>query len=146
MKNLKTIFVAVLATISSWFGVLAIPIIVLICLNITDYITGIVAGPFRGQQISSYKGFRGIAKKVCMWLLIAVGGVIDWLLIYAGQTVGIDIKFKYAIASVVAIWLICNELISILENIKDIGVPMPGWLLKITTNIKSQVDNKVDQQ
>lgn len=145
MKEFKAIFIAVLTAISSWLGILAIPIIVLVGLNITDYITGIVASKYRGQAISSYVGFRGIAKKICMWLLVAVGGVVDWLILYAGGTIGIDIKFKFVVACVVAIWLIANEIISILENIKDIGAPLPSWLLKITTNIKSQVDKKMDE-
>ena len=144
MKEIKAFFVLVFGALSSWFGVLAIPMLILIALNITDYITGICASKYRGQQISSYIGFRGIAKKVCMWLLVAVGGVIDWLLIYAGGAVGIDIKFNYAVASIVCVWVICNEIISILENIKDIGVLMPDWLIKITMNIKTQVDLKVD--
>ena len=144
MKEIKLFFVAIFATLSSWLGILAIPILVLVGLNVTDYITGIVASKYRGQKITSYKGFRGIAKKVCMWLLVAIGGVLDWLIMYAGDTIGIDFKFKFVIACVVAVWLICNELISILENIKDIGAPLPGWLIKITKNIKTQVDNKMD--
>ena len=144
MKEIKLFFVAIFATLSSWLGILAIPMLVLVGLNVTDYITGIVASKYRGQKITSYKGFRGIAKKVCMWLLVVVGGVLDWLIMYAGDTIGIDIKFKFVIACVVAVWLICNELISILENIKDIGAPLPGWLIKITKNIKTQVDNKMD--
>lgn len=146
MKEIKAVFVAIIATLSSWLGILFIPLVVLIGLNITDYITGIVASKYRGQAISSYIGFRGIAKKICMWLLVAVGGVLDWLILYAGSTVGINIKFKFMIACVVAIWLICNEIISVLENIKDIGAPLPSWLLKITQNIKSQVDKKADEE
>lgn len=144
MKEVKAIIIAVLTAISSWFGILAIPIFVLVALNVTDYITGLTASKYRGQAISSYVGFRGIAKKVCMWLLVGLGGVIDWLIMYAGKTIGIDIKFKFVVACVVAIWLICNELISILENIKDIGAPLPDWLVKITSNIKSQVDTKMN--
>lgn len=145
MKEIKAFFVAAFAVLSSWLGILAVPFLVLVGLNVTDYITGLAASKYRGQPISSYKGLRGIIKKICMWLLVAVGGVLDWLLMYAGETVGIDIKFKFMIACVVAIWLICNEIISILENIKDIGAPLPSWLMKITQNIKSQVDNKVSE-
>lgn len=145
MKEIKAFFVVIFATLSAWLGILAIPMLVLVGLNITDYITGICASKYRGQQITSYKGFRGIAKKVCMWLLVAIGGVLDWLIMYAGDTIGIDIKFKFVIACVVAVWLICNELISILENIKDIGAPLPAWLIKITKNIKTQVDKKMEQ-
>ena len=48
------------------------------------------------------------------------------------------------IACVVAVWLILNEIISILENLKDIGVPMPDFLVKMTKNLKSQIEAKAD--
>jgi phage-related holin len=48
------------------------------------------------------------------------------------------------VASLVAVWLICNEIISILENISDIGVAMPPFLLKLAGNLKSQVESKTN--
>jgi phage-related holin len=48
------------------------------------------------------------------------------------------------VACFVALWLICNEIISILENIADIGVDLPPFLLKIVKNLKSQVESKAD--
>ena len=41
--------------------------------NVIDYITGLMASDRRGKEITSYKGLRGIRKKVCMWLLVVVG-------------------------------------------------------------------------
>lgn len=38
------------------------------------------------------------------------------------------------------VWIICNEIISILENIKDIGAPVPPFLLPLLKNLKSQVE------
>ena len=46
------------------------------------------------------------------------------------------------ILSIVAIWIICNEIISILENIKDMGVAIPAFLLPIVEHVKSQVEDK----
>lgn len=43
---------------------------------------------------------------------------------------------------VVAVWLIVNEIISILENMIDIGVEMPPFLLPLVKNIKNQVEEK----
>lgn len=145
MKEIKAVFVAAFAVLSSWLGILAVPVLVLVGLNLIDYITGLAASRYRGQKLSSYKGLRGIIKKICTWLLVAIGGVLDWLLMYAGETVGIDVEFRFVTACVVTIWLICNEIISILENIKDIGAPLPPWLMKIAQNIKSQVDNEVGE-
>ena len=79
-----------------------------------------------------------------MWLLVVVGVIVDTLLQYAGETVGITIPFTFLIACVVAIWLVCNELISILENISDIGVTLPPFLQPIVSNLKQQVENKAE--
>ena len=63
-----------------------------------------------------------------MWLLVVVGAVIDQLLLYASQTAGITLPFTFLVACIVAIWIICNEIISILENIKDMGGAIPAFL------------------
>lgn len=106
--------------------------------------TGLMASTYRSQDINSYKSIRGIMKKVCMWLLVVVGAVIDQLLLYASQTAGITLPFTFLVACIVAIWIICNEIISILENIKDMGVAIPGFLLPIVEHVKSQVEDKAD--
>ena len=50
--------------------------------------------------------------------------------------------FSFLIACIVAIWIICNELISILENIQDAGVNLPPFLIPIVKNIKKQTEDK----
>ena len=123
-------------------GILAIPVLLLVTCNLIDYFTGVAASKFRKQQIDSYKGIRGIAKKICMWLLVGVGVIVDQLLSYSAGVIGITLPFTFLVACVVAIWLICNEIISILENINDIGVTLPPFLQPIVSNLKSQVEHK----
>jgi toxin secretion/phage lysis holin len=142
MNKIKVFFTAFFSALVGWLGILAIPVLVLVICNVIDYITGLVASKYRGQQIDSYKGFRGIAKKICMWLLVAIGAMIDWLIIYAGNTIGITIPVNFLIACIVAIWLIANEIISILENVVDIGAPIPPFLVPLVKNIKKQVEDK----
>jgi toxin secretion/phage lysis holin len=143
LTKTKAVFTAVVGVLASWLGELAVPMLVLVICNLIDYVTGLAAASKRGQKISSYRGIQGIAKKVCMWLLVAVGAVLDWLLAYAGDKLGMTIHLPMLIASLVAVWLICNELISILENIGDIGVPLPGFLGKLVSMLKSKVDAQV---
>lgn len=140
LKTAKAICIAAFGLLSSWLGVLAIPVYVLVSCNIMDYITGLAAAHRRNQKVSSYVGVLGIAKKVCMWLLIAVGAVVDWLLMYCGSQLGFEIHLPMLAASLVAVWLIINEIISILENIGDIGVPLPGFLTKIVQGLKSKIE------
>lgn len=144
MKRVKEISVTVGALLASWLGILYVPMLILIACNIIDYITGLCAAKYRSEAISSYKSFRGIAKKICMWLLVAIGAMLDWLLSYAVGTAGISIGLNFVVASVAAVWLIANEIISILENIRDIGTPLPPFLMKIAENAKKSAENKGD--
>ena len=67
---------------------------------------------------------------------------MDVLINYAGQYVGLSIKLPFVVATIVAVWLICNEIISILENLLDIGVAMPPFLMPLAKMIKGQVEDK----
>ena len=140
---IKAVFTAIFAFLSSLLGVLAVPVILMVASNIIDYATGLMASKYREEDINSYKSIRGIIKKVSMWLLVIVGAIIDQLLIYTANTVGISMPFTFLVACVVAIWIICNEIISILENIKDMDVNIPTFLEPLIKNIKSQVEDKV---
>ena len=146
MDKIKVMCSGVFGVIMGFLGALAVPVILLVLCNIIDYVTGLAASKYRGQQISSYKGIRGIQKKICMWLLICVGAIVDQLIVYACAQASLIVPFEFAIACVVAIWLICNEVISILENIKDIGVNLPPFLNKLMVNIKSQIEEKTNNE
>lgn len=142
MEKIKILFTTVLSVIMSWLGILAIPVFIMVGCNFIDYITAIPAAKNRKEAINSQKGMRGIIKKVCMWLLVVVGAMMDTLINYASQYIGLSIKLPFIVATVVAVWIICNEIISILENMLDIGVDLPPFLLPLVKNIKKQVENK----
>lgn len=143
--EIKMLIITIFGALTSFLGVLAVPIYILVCANLIDYCTGVYASKSRGQMISSYAGIKGIVKKICMWLLIIVGVMIDDLIIYSASTVGVNVPFTFLIACVVAIWLCANEIISILENIGDIlGEDMPKFLLPLVKNIRSQVEEKIN--
>lgn len=142
MDRIKAIVVVIWSIIMSALGILAIPVLLLVSCNLIDYITGLMASRYRNQKMDSYKSIRGITKKICMWLLVGVGVIVDQLLSYSADVAGITLPFTFLVACVVAIWLICNEIISILENINDIGVTLPPFLQPIVSNLKSQVEKK----
>lgn len=144
MDTVKKIFIGIGSMLSSWLGILYVPMIILVTCNIIDYVTGLCAAKYREESINSYKSLRGIAKKICMWLLVGIGALLDWLLNFAVNQVGISFSLHFFIGSVAAVWLIANEIISILENMKDIGAPLPPFLMKIAENIKSQAEKKAD--
>ena len=146
IDKLKLVFVSFFTTIHLFLGVLAVPFYILVGCNIVDYITGIIASVYRGEKVSSNVGYRGIAKKICMWLLVAVGYVLDYLIITFGSNIGINLEFKCLIAVAVVLWLLVNELISILENISDIGTPLPPFLLKVTQLLKSKTEEVFENE
>lgn len=141
---IKAIFTAAFAFLSSLLGILAIPVVLMVICNIIDYVTGLMASQYRDEDINSYKSIKGIFKKVGMWLLVVVGAIMDQLLLYASDTLGIALPFTFLVACVVAIWIICNELISILENIQDMGINIPAFMEPIVRHIKTQVEKEAD--
>lgn len=84
------------------------------------------------KEISSATGFRGIAKKVFIMVLVAVGHVLDTRVIGDGTVC----------RSAVIGFYIANEGISILENSGKIGLPLPEKLL----NVLEQLKNKDSKQ
>lgn len=143
LTEAKLTVTAVLAGVTGWLGTLSIPVYILVGLSVADYLTGLVAAPYRGETRSSAKGYRGIVKKICIWLLVALGATVDTLLAYTASTVGVALPFHFTVASAVAIWLICNELVSILENIGDIGVALPGFLMTLVRWVQESTQQKV---
>ncbi|MBS7005718.1 MAG: phage holin family protein [Enterocloster clostridioformis] len=142
MDKVKAAFVAAFSMIFGWLGILAVPVLILAGLNFTDYITGILASKRRNELVTSDKGLWGIVKKIGMWILVGLGWAMDVLINYASQYVGLSIKLPFVVATIVAVWLICNEIISILENLLDIGVAMPPFLMPLAKMIKGQVEDR----
>ena len=143
MDKVKATVIAALSVLMSWLGILAIPVFLLVGCNLIDYVTGLVAAKYRQDGgISSYKSIRGIFKKIGMWLLIIVGSFMDILIQYAVECVGLGLTVPFVVATVVAVWLVVNEIISILENLMDIGVNMPPVLMPVVKYIKKQVEDK----
>ncbi len=81
-----------------------------------------------------------------MWLLVCVGVLVDAFIINYGGRLGLAVPSLFIISCLVASWLFVNELISILENMVDIGVKMPPFLLPLVKNIKSKVEAQAEAE
>ena len=143
MKEFKLFFISIGTAISSFFGALFVPILIMVACNTLDFITGIINAKLKGESITSKAFYRGIVKKVCMWLLVVVGVLIDETLKYSLEQFGIALPFSFLVACVVAVWIICNEFLSILENLDQIGIPMPAFLKKLVRYLQHQTENKI---
>ena len=76
---LKTAFTVVLAGLSSYFGMLTQPLLVLFFAMVLDYLTGMTKA-YIFSQLSSRIGVKGILKKLCYMAMVAVGAGVDYLL------------------------------------------------------------------
>lgn len=137
-----TISVAIGALVS-YFNVILIPVSVLLIVMIVDYLTGMTSAYKRGF-LKSKIGLLGILKKVSYLVLVAVGGVVDYLICSGLATAGFDFGITYCCGLIVCVWLIINELISILENLAELGTPIPKFLISIVHKLKDSVDNDTD--
>lgn len=144
MKNvIQTVFAGALGALAAYFNVLLIPLIVLVAVMLIDYVTGMAGATFTGQ-INSRIGVMGIVKKAGYIALVAVGMVVDYLISSALVKIGIDFQLTYCFGMIITIWLIINELISILENLGELKIPLPGFLVRTIKNLKGKVEDKTE--
>ena len=140
-KGIQAIASAALAAFAVYMGALAVPIIVLMAMMIIDYLSG-MAVAWSQNNLSSKIGAKGILKKVGYMALIVVAMGVDYL-IYSGIAVAnIEVGYNMWFGLLVAVWLIINEMISILENLSKLGVPIPEFLTKIIKRLKSTAEGE----
>lgn len=146
MKDIiHVLFAAALGALAAYFNVLLIPLCVMAVVMLLDYISGMTAA-WATKVLNSRVGVLGIVKKIGYIALVAVGMVVDYLLTAALSSVGISLPFNYCFGLMVTIWLIINELISILENLDRIGIPLPGFLVKIVNRLKDNVETMTKEE
>lgn len=134
-KSIQAGLAVAAAWLSASFGALIVPIVILIVTIIIDYCTG-MAVAWNSSDLSSKRGIKGIVKKVLYFVLVAVGMVVDWSIMYWLSTFGAGEVYKFSFGALVAFWLIMNELISILENLEALKVPVPKFLTKVIKRLK----------
>lgn len=102
-------------------------IIALVAMVAIDYITGIIKAAMQGK-LSSLVGFKGLLKKVAIFLLVAVGVMVDKIIPATNEAVRNAVIFFY----------IANEGLSILENAGELGLPLPAALKKSLEKMKDK--------
>lgn len=126
-KLLQTITATVCAFCGFLWGELDGLLYALIAFMALDYLTGLAVAWLR-KELSSEVGFRGIAKKVFILALVAVGHILD-VHVLGGSSV---------CRSAVIGFYLANEGISILENAGNIGLPLPKKLVEVLQQLKSK--------
>ncbi|MBE6069715.1 MAG: phage holin family protein [Oscillospiraceae bacterium] len=144
-NTLKAVIAVTLAGAMTYLRELAIPVAILALVMAVDYISGMVRAWVK-SELSSRVGIIGIVKKVSYLLGVVVAIVADWVVMTAAAKIGVDFGGFYFFGLLVTVWLILNECISILENISEIGVPLPAFLLKLIEKLKKTVEDAGDQK
>ena len=144
-KGIQAIISAALAAFAVYMGALAVPIIVLMVMMIIDYLSGMSVAWSEGT-LSSKVGAKGIVKKVGYMALIVVAMGVDYL-IYSGiAAADINVGYNMWFGLLVAVWLIINEMISILENLSKVGVPVPKFLITIIEKLKISTEKGTERE
>jgi len=86
----------------------------LVVFVVVDYITGVMCA-INDKTLSSSVGFRGICRKVLIFLLVGIANILDVQVIGTGSVLRTAVIFFY----------ISNEGISLLENAGHLGLPIP---------------------
>ena len=139
--GIQAVISAALAAFAAYLGALAVPIVVLLVMMVIDYLSGMAAAWAQGV-LSSKVGAKGIIKKVGYMALIVVAMGVDYLICSGISAASLDIGYNMWFGLLVAVWLIINEMISILENLDRLDVPIPGFLRAIVRKLKISADGK----
>ena len=101
----------------------------LIAFVVIDYITGVMCA-VADHSLSSEVGFKGIAKKVLIFLLVGIGHILDSQVIGSGSVLRTAVIFFY----------ISNEGVSLVENAAHLGLPIPAKLKDVLEQLHDRAE------
>ena len=99
-----------------------------------DYITGVMCA-ISDKTLSSEVGFRGICRKVLIFLLVGIGNIIDVQVLGSPGVLRTAVIFFY----------LSNEGVSLLENAAHLGLPVPDAIKTVLEQLHDRADGKEDQ-
>lgn len=131
MKELWNVIQIALATVGAWLGWFLGGmdglIYAMLVFVVADYATGVMCA-VSDKHLSSEIGFKGICKKVLIFVLIGVANLIDIYIIKSGSMLRTATIFFY----------LSNEGISLLENAAHLGLPVPQKIKDILKQLNEK--------
>ena len=100
-----------------------------------DYITGVMCA-IADKSLSSEVGFKGICRKVLIFLLVGIGNIIDVQVLGAPGVLRTAVIFFY----------LSNEGVSLLENAAHLGLPIPEKMKSILAQLHNRIDDTTTDQ
>lgn len=135
MKEFWNTIQVVFAGIGGWLGYFLGGcdglLYALLAFVVLDYITGVMCA-INDHTLSSEVGFRGICRKVIIFMLVGIANTLDMHIIGTGSVLRTAIIFFY----------ISNEGVSLLENAGHLGLPIPVKLKDILAQLHDRSDKE----
>ena len=103
----------------------------LVLFVVVDYITGVMCAA-ADHRLSSEVGFKGICRKVLIFLLVGIGHVLDTQIIGTGSVLRTAVIFFY----------LSNEGVSLLENAGHLGLPIPDKLKVVLEQLHDRAEKE----
>ena len=137
MKELWNTMQIILAAVGGWLGYFLGGcdglVYALILFVAADYVTGVMCAAV-DKLLSSEIGFKGICKKVLIFVLVGLANILDVQIIGTGSVLRTAVIFFY----------ISNEGVSLLENAAHLGLPVPEKLKDILQQLHNRAE-EVDE-
>ncbi len=135
MKEIWTWIQLLLAVIGGWLGWFLGGadgfLYALIAFVAIDYITGVMCA-IVDHRLSSEVGFKGICKKVLIFMMVGIGNIIDVQVLGQAGVLRTAVIFFY----------LSNEGVSMLENAGHLGLPIPAKLKDILVQLHNRSEDK----
>lgn len=109
----------------------------LIAFAVIDYITGVMCA-VNDRKLSSAVGFRGICRKVLIFLLVGIANILDIHVVGTGSVLRTAVIFFY----------ISNGGVSLLENASHLGLPVPEKIKEVLEQLhdRSESEGEDDEE
>lgn len=130
-NTLQLIFAAIGGWLGYYLGGFDGLLYALIAFVICDYVTGMMCA-VSDKKLSSEVGFNGIAKKVVIFILVAVANIIDTNVITQGAILRTAVIFFY----------LSNEGLSLVENATHLGLPVPDKLKAVLAQLHDRAEKE----
>lgn len=138
MKEFWNTIQLVFAAVGGWLGYFLGGcdglLYALIAFVAIDYITGVMCA-ISDKTLSSEVGFRGICRKVLIFLLVGIGHIVDAQVIGSGGVLRTAVIFFY----------LSNEGISLIENAAHLGLPVPDKLKAVLEQLHDRAEKGGDE-
>lgn len=143
-NTINAILSAIIVGISELFSGQRVLFLGYLIFNIIDFITGTIKARINKTE-NSVKGLKGILKKVGYWILILVAFLTSYMLSILGIMININIDFVMFFGWFTLGCLIINEVRSIFENLSELGVKLPKFLINGLEVVQNIIDKKTEE-